>query len=242
MAVTISANGLTICHKGSKGKAMATIPDVCKIPAPPGGPIPIPFPNISESKDLDMGSITVKADGGNSICVLGSKFTTSKGDDGGILGGIVSGTTNGEAMCITFSPDVTVEGRPVCRKTDKMLMNMSPTPNTICLQGIDQPDISVKAEDSEWIKIRVLDPENEEPVEGVHMKVTLPDGAIVKTISRSNGIISFEGLEAGSCDIELDEEENPRYGGIPDDCTKEGLATKSKHIIYVTLNQPLLSC
>jgi len=46
MAVTININGLTLCHKGSNGISVATVPDVCKTPSP-GGPVPIPYPDIA---------------------------------------------------------------------------------------------------------------------------------------------------------------------------------------------------
>ena len=42
MAVTISANGLSVVHKGSGGEANATLPDVCLTKV--GKPIvPIPY-------------------------------------------------------------------------------------------------------------------------------------------------------------------------------------------------------
>jgi hypothetical protein len=69
MAVTVNVNGLTLCHKGSDGVSTATIPDVCKTPAP-GGPVPIPYPNVAKSSDLAKGTTTVSADGGN-MCASG---------------------------------------------------------------------------------------------------------------------------------------------------------------------------
>lgn len=42
MAVTISANGLSVVHKGSGGEANATLPDVCLTTV--GKPVvPIPY-------------------------------------------------------------------------------------------------------------------------------------------------------------------------------------------------------
>ena len=38
------------------------VPDVCKTPSP-GGPVPIPYPNIAQSVTLAKGTTTVKADG-----------------------------------------------------------------------------------------------------------------------------------------------------------------------------------
>ena len=50
MPCTVFANGRGVVHKGSGG--MSTVfPDVCKTPAPPAPPIPIPYPNIGKAAD-----------------------------------------------------------------------------------------------------------------------------------------------------------------------------------------------
>ncbi|WP_133510457.1 DUF4150 domain-containing protein [Candidatus Thiosymbion oneisti] len=134
MALTIKVNGLTLCHKGSGGISTATAPDVCKTPAP-GGPVPIPYPNIALSKQLRKGTKTVKVDGGNPVAVKGSYFAPSTGDEPGTAGGVKSGTFKGKATWLSFSPDVKMEGKPVCRLTDKMLMNDG---NTVNLAGLIQ--------------------------------------------------------------------------------------------------------
>jgi hypothetical protein len=46
MPVTIGVNKLKLSHKAANGIAAATVPDVCKTPSP-GGPVPIPYPNIA---------------------------------------------------------------------------------------------------------------------------------------------------------------------------------------------------
>ena len=48
-------------HKGSGGMSMV-FPDVCKTPAPPAPPIPIPYPNMGKSADTSQGPSTVEAD------------------------------------------------------------------------------------------------------------------------------------------------------------------------------------
>lgn len=120
MTVTITANGLTISHKGSGGFETNSAPDVCKTPPKP---LPIPYSIISYSKDIVRGSVTVLADGGNSIDIEGSAHTPCTGDEPGSVGGVVSGTNVHESTWITFSPNVFVEGKSVCRQTDKMYMN-----------------------------------------------------------------------------------------------------------------------
>jgi hypothetical protein len=134
MAVTVSVNDLTLCHKGSNGVARATMPDVCKTPAP-GSPVPIPYPNKAVSGDLAKGTTTVMADGGNMCANDGSEFSCSTGDEPGSVGGVKSGVHTKEATWISYSFDVKLEGKGACRHTDKMLMNHG---NTACLSGLDQ--------------------------------------------------------------------------------------------------------
>ena len=66
MSVTVNVNDLSISHKGSNGFSIATVPDVCKTPTP-GGPVPMPYPNIARSGDLADGTTTVKADDGRVV-------------------------------------------------------------------------------------------------------------------------------------------------------------------------------
>lgn len=107
---------------------MATIPDVCKTPSP-GGPVPIPYPNIALETDLVKGTTTVKADGGNMCANYGSEFMKSTGDEPGVVGGIASSTFIKEASWITYSFDVKLESKGACRLTDKMFHNHQNTAN-----------------------------------------------------------------------------------------------------------------
>ena len=88
---------------------MATIPDVCKTPTP-GGPIPLPYPNISQSSMLAKGTTTVKADGGMMIAIKGSEFSMSNGDEPGTVGGVKSSTFIKESTWILYSFDVKMAG------------------------------------------------------------------------------------------------------------------------------------
>jgi hypothetical protein len=135
MPVTVNINNLSLCHKGSNGISMATIPDVCKTPAPPAGPVPIPYPNIAMSSDLMKGTTTVKADGGNMCAISGSEFFKSTGDEPGSVGGVMSNVFIKEATWITYSFDVKFEGKGACRLTDKMFHNHQ---NTVNMGGLLQ--------------------------------------------------------------------------------------------------------
>ncbi|MGO8902367.1 MAG: DUF4150 domain-containing protein [Isosphaeraceae bacterium] len=131
MPVTVKVNGtsLSLVHKGSNGVSTATVPDVCKTPAPPGPPVPIPYPNVSMSSDLIQGTTTVTADGGNMIAVKGSQFMKSTGDEAGVAGGVKSSTFIKESTWILYSFDVKMDGNNACRLTDKKFHNHENTVN-----------------------------------------------------------------------------------------------------------------
>jgi hypothetical protein len=133
MPVTVGVNNLSVVHKDSGGVTQA-FPDVCKTPTP-GGPVPIPYPNIAMSSDTAQGSKTVKCDG-NPICLENSNFKMSTGDEAGSAGGgVVSNKIKGKAEFVNFSFDVKVEGKGVARAFDLMLHNDKNTPPFPLLQG-----------------------------------------------------------------------------------------------------------
>ena len=96
-------------------------PDVCKTPSP-GGPIPIPYPNIGKSSDTTAGPKTVKTDGKMPM-VKGAKYMRSMGDEPGTAGGVVSGVNMGECEFMLYSFDVKFEGKNVCRMGDPLFHN-----------------------------------------------------------------------------------------------------------------------
>lgn len=121
MPCKVFANSRGIAHKGSNGMSFA-FPDVCKTPAPPAPPIPIPYPNIAKSSDTSKGAKKVKTDGKMPM-VKGAKYSTSTGDEAGTLKGIMSSTTKGEAEFMLWSFDIKFEGKNVCRMGDMMWHN-----------------------------------------------------------------------------------------------------------------------
>jgi hypothetical protein len=133
MPVTVGVNNLSVVHKGSGGVTIA-FPDVCKTPAPPAPPVPIPYPNIAQSTDTAKGSKKVKCDG-NPICLKDSNFKMSTGDEAGSAGGgVASNKIKGKAEFVLFSFDVKVEGKNVARAFDLMLHNDKNTPPFPVLQ------------------------------------------------------------------------------------------------------------
>ena len=108
-------------HKGSGGTSMV-FPDVCKTPAPPAPFVPIPYPNIGRSADATQGTTTVEADG-NMVMVKGAKYASSKGDEAGNIGGMISGVFTQECEYLMYSFDVMLEGKNVCRMSDPLWHN-----------------------------------------------------------------------------------------------------------------------
>lgn len=141
MTVSVKVSGLfnSLVHKGSDGVSVATLPDVCKTPAP-GGPVPIPYPNVSMSSMLAKGSTTVKADGGMMIATKGSEFSISNGDEAGVAGGVVSSTFMKESSWILYAFDVKIDGANACRLTDKKFHNHQ---NTVNLAGELQAPVPI---------------------------------------------------------------------------------------------------
>ena len=120
MGQTTFANSRGIAHKGSGG--MSTVfPDVCKTPSP-GGPVPIPYPNIGKASDTSQGPKKVTTDGKMPM-VKGAKYSTSTGDEPGSAGGVISGVNKGECEFMMYSFDVKFEGKNVCRLGDPLWHN-----------------------------------------------------------------------------------------------------------------------
>lgn len=141
MPVTVKVNGAanSLVHKGSNHVSVATIPDVCKTPSP-GGPVPVPYPNVSQSVTLAKGTTSVKADFGMMIANKGSEFSLSNGDEPGVAGGVKSSTFIKESTWILYSFDVKMEGKGACRLTDKKFQNHE---NTVDLAGAVGPPVVI---------------------------------------------------------------------------------------------------
>lgn len=102
-------------------------PDVCNTPGPVG-PIPVPYPNISQGNMCNPGTaaLSVLVDGGPSIN-QGSIITLSSGDNAGAVGGVASGMMMGPTTFKMGSMGVMIEGLPAMRLTSMTGQNgMSP--------------------------------------------------------------------------------------------------------------------
>jgi len=124
MAKTTFVNTRGVVHKGS-GSTSTVFPDVCLTQV--GKPVvPIPYANLGEAKDTVKGPTTVKVDGEMPM-VKRAKYSKSSGDEAGTKKGVVSGTHKDECEFLTYSFDVKIEGRNVCRLDDLMFHNKKNT-------------------------------------------------------------------------------------------------------------------
>ncbi|HEX8309331.1 MAG TPA: DUF4150 domain-containing protein [Allosphingosinicella sp.] len=102
------------------------MPDVCNTPAPPGSPVPIPYPNIAQLSDATGTSVDgAKAvyAAGKAILLKGSVIAQSSGDEAGSAGGVSSGTTKGKTEFTGFSSSVKIHGKEVVRLGDSTKQN-----------------------------------------------------------------------------------------------------------------------
>lgn len=121
MAQTTYANSRGIVHKGSNCGVSIVFPDVCKTPRP-GGPVPIPYPNIGKSSDTSKGPKSVKTDRQLPM-VKGAQYTRNMGDEAGTLKWIISSDQMGACKFMTYSADFKFEGKNVCRMGDPLFHN-----------------------------------------------------------------------------------------------------------------------
>lgn len=135
MQTNVYANDREICSKAADGKSMAAFPDVCwSPPAPPAGPVQIPYPNTSFATDLTNGTKTVFICNTEVAQKDKSYFSTSTGDEPATFAfpkGTSTGALKGKAYFSSWSMDVKAEGLNVARHLDTMTHNhASPGGNT----------------------------------------------------------------------------------------------------------------
>jgi Domain of unknown function (DUF4150) len=135
MGCEVYANGDEIACKAGDGKVIASFPDVClSPPSPPAGPIPVPYPDTSFSKDMQNGSKTVMIKGKEVMLKDQSFYKTSPlGDEAatnGLGAGVITHVITGKTYFVSWSMDVKFEGQNADRHTDLTTSNhASPTAN-----------------------------------------------------------------------------------------------------------------
>src|SRR5690348_2223219 len=123
MGHEVYANGWEIAGNADMNKSIARFPDVClSPPAPPAGPIPVPYPDTSFSSDLKEGSQTVSLGGQPAALAQQSYYQPSAlGDEAATRawgGNVVTHVITGKTFFQAWSMDVLIEGKNVCRHLD----------------------------------------------------------------------------------------------------------------------------
>jgi hypothetical protein len=100
------------------GIALA-FPNVCMTPAPPGPPVPIPYPSIGQLSSATGTSPTVKA-GGSPVVTKASVIPSTTGD---AAGNAVPGKFGGKVEFTGGSATVFADGNGVVRQFDTTSQN-----------------------------------------------------------------------------------------------------------------------
>jgi len=129
----VYANGNAIACKASDDKVIAAFPDVClSPPSPPAGPIPVPYPNTSFSKDMKNGSKTVKIVNKEVMLKDKSFYKSSPlGNEAATksLGAsVITHVITGKTYFNMWSMDVKFEGKNVDRHKDLTTSNHASYP------------------------------------------------------------------------------------------------------------------
>lgn len=146
MTNNVYANKNAVAAKAGQGKVIAAFPDVCMSPpAPPAGPVPIPYPNTSFARDLKAGSKTVKV-GGKPLALQDQSYYKSSplGNEAATRSfgaSVVTHQISGATYFAAWSMDVKVQGKNVCRHLDLTTSNHAsqpgatpPNPNTEAME------------------------------------------------------------------------------------------------------------
>ena len=85
-------------------------PDVCLTPAPPGPPVPVPYPNTAQLA-ATTGTVAKVLVENKETVAQGARIPNSSGDEAGVNGGVISGVNMGPAEPKVFSSKVYLAGR-----------------------------------------------------------------------------------------------------------------------------------
>jgi hypothetical protein len=162
MGCEVYANNNEIACKGGDNKVIADMPDVClSPPSPPAGPVPVPYPDTSFSKDMQNGSKTVMIKDKEVMLKDQSFYKTSPlGDEAATNSfgaNVVSHVITGKTYCVAWSMDVKIEDQNVDRHLDLTTSNnASPTSTTAPL--ITQAVMTVREFKDSLRESRHVDP------------------------------------------------------------------------------------
>jgi len=216
MSTKASVNGRTVIHMGTSGMSIASA-DVCLTPMGPAV-VPIPYPNIAQSATLSGGTSRVEVDG-LPIAHAKSKFAMSSGDEGGVMGNLITGGTKGPATFLSYSMDVTVDGKPACRQGDMMVNNcagttpgtpparemQAPAPSAAALAALAH-EAAGKKPKPKTVQFQLLD-ETGKPVPGEPYEVRHSDGKVAKGKLDKQGLGKVSGVTSPTYQLRFPERE-----------------------------------
>ena len=133
MGNEVFANGNEIACKSGDGKVIAAFPDVClSPPSPPAGPVPVPYPDTSFSKDMKSGSKKVKIDGKEVMLKDKSFYKTSPlGNEAATRSfgaNVMTHMITGKTYFVAWSMDIKIEGLNIDRHLDLTISNCGSYP------------------------------------------------------------------------------------------------------------------
>jgi hypothetical protein len=122
MGHKVFANGREISGKAATNKTICAMPDVClSPPAPPAGPVPIPYPNTALASQCHGGSKTVRLGGKQASLKNASTYKKSNGDEPATRSfgaNVITHNLQGPMRFAAWSFDVTIEGKNAPRFMD----------------------------------------------------------------------------------------------------------------------------
>ena len=180
MSHNVFANLWQVAAKAGKNRSIGRFPDVClSPPAPPAGPIPIPYPDTSFSTDLKEGSDTVQIGGMPAALAQQSYYQPSTlGNEAATKNfgcSVITHTITGKTVFQAWSMDVKFEGKNVCRHIDITTSNHNcpppGTPPAPSLEAQTIPDTEVALKNKkcpccgeplhDWQKKEPMNPDSE---------------------------------------------------------------------------------
>ncbi len=183
MPTHVYANSNEIASKSADGKAVAAFPDVCfSPPAPPVGPLPLPYPNTGEVKDTDNGTAKVFIKDKTVGMEDASYISKSTGDEPATQNqgkGIITGALQGKCYFQAWSMDVKMEGKGVPRHLDMTSHNHASMPGqTICVNK-DNTSPKKSVETRAWNITCTGNDHRDNPVPGAAVYEVVCDKSIV---------------------------------------------------------------
>ena len=106
-------------------------PDVCLTPAVPS-PIPVPYPNIAAGP-MAVSAVYNVLFSCTPTHNLGTSIPMTNGDNGGLAGGVASGTDMAKCRPTTGAFTVLIGGKPVTRVTSMSIGNSTNCPTNVRL-------------------------------------------------------------------------------------------------------------